>query len=101
MVVMWFLLHWRDVITFALSAVFAWESSDKGVNTHMQSDPTKLHFLMKQFAQKKTEMGSQKKRLVLEKYGGEEHLEAPPRELLLGQSVPYSHLFCTYNILLG
>ena len=67
--------------------VFAWESSDKGVNTHMQSDPTKLHFLMKQFVHRKTEMTDEKKRQVLDKYGGEEHLVAPPRELLLGQSV--------------
>ena len=67
--------------------MFAWESSDKGLNTHMQSDPTKLHFLMKQFAQRKTDMTDQKKRQVLDKYGGEEHFEAPARELLLRQSV--------------
>ena len=49
----------------------------------------------KEFKVKKEDFKSEQQLSVLERYGGEEHLDAPPKELLLAQTehyVEYSRL---------
>jgi len=41
----------------------------------------------KQFKEKKKNFKSDQQQSILEKYGGEEHLDAPPKELLMAQTV--------------
>ena len=67
--------------------VFAWEAYEKGTDAHLQADPTKLALLSKEYKKKKHEYKHSVKQNILDKYGGEEHLEAPSKELLLSQSV--------------
>ncbi len=67
--------------------VFAWEAYEKGADIHLQADPTKLEVLAKQFKEKKEKFKDKQKQSILERYGGEEHLEAPPKQLLMAQSV--------------
>lgn len=67
--------------------VFAWEAYEHGADIHLQADPTKLALLTKEVKQRKEDSKVQAKNSILEKYGGEEHLEAPPKQLLLAQTV--------------
>ncbi|XP_063250895.1 LOW QUALITY PROTEIN: pre-mRNA-splicing factor SLU7-like [Prinia subflava] len=75
-----------DTISMAQTQLFAWEACDKGFEVHLQADPTKLELLYKSFKVKKEDFKAQQKEKILEKYGGQEHLDAPPAELLLVQT---------------
>ena len=75
--------------------MFAWEAYEHGTDIHPLADPTKLEMMHKEFKVKKEDFKSEQQQSVLEKYGGEEHLDAPPKELLLAQTehyVEYSRL---------
>ena len=67
--------------------VFAWETYEHGTDIHPLADPTKLELMHKDFHVKKEDFKDEQQQSVLEKYGGEEHLDAPPKELLLAQTV--------------
>ena len=67
--------------------MFAWEAYEKGVDVHLQADPTKLALLSSEYKKKKEDYKKDLKGSIVDKYGGQEHLEAPPRELLLAQTV--------------
>ena len=57
------------------------------MDVHFQADPTRLELLQKSFEVKKDDFKKSQQNSVLEKYGGLEHLDAPPKELLLAQTV--------------
>lgn len=78
-----------DTITMAQTQLFAWEAYERGSEVHLQADPTKLELLHRSFKVKKEAFKEQQRESILEKYGGEEHLDAPPRELLLAQTEDY------------
>ncbi len=84
-------------------SVFAWEAYEKGAEVHIQADPTKLDILTKEYQRKKEDYKSGLKEGILAKYGGEEHLEAPPKQLLMAQSVSLSVLIdsCRFSIYLN
>jgi len=70
-----------------LVAVFAWEAYEKGTDAHVQADPTKLELLAREFNKRKDTFIESKKESIVTRYGGEEHLDAPPKQLLLAQTV--------------
>ncbi|XP_060576585.1 pre-mRNA-splicing factor SLU7-like [Ruditapes philippinarum] len=78
-----------DAQNFAKKQVFAWEAYEHGSDVHIQADPTKLELLAREVKQRKEDTKVQAKNSILEKYGGEEHLEAPPKQLLLAQTEDY------------
>ncbi|XP_076148679.1 pre-mRNA-splicing factor SLU7 isoform X2 [Alosa pseudoharengus] len=78
-----------DTINMASTQLFAWEAYDKGSEVHLQADPTKLELLHQSFKVKKEDFKQMQKESILERYGGQEHLDAPPRELLLAQTEEY------------
>ncbi|XP_072768604.1 pre-mRNA-splicing factor SLU7 [Nerophis lumbriciformis] len=78
-----------DTITMAQTQMFAWEAYERGSEAHLQADPTKLELLHRSFKVKKEDFKEQQRESILEKYGGQEHLDAPPRELLLAQTEDY------------
>ena len=67
--------------------VFAWESYEHGSDIHPLADPTKLELMHSEFKKKKMSFKNEQQQSILESYGGEEHLDAPPKELLLAQTV--------------
>jgi len=73
--------------------VFAWEAYEKGTDAHVQADPTKLELLAREFNKRKDTFIETKKESIINKYGGEQHLDAPPKQLLLAQTVG---LFANY-----
>ncbi|XP_072383198.1 pre-mRNA-splicing factor Slu7 [Diabrotica undecimpunctata] len=78
-----------DTTNHAKAQLFAWEAYEKGVDVHLLAEPTKLELLKKEYEKKKEEVKSTIQSSVLDKYGGQEHLEAPPKSLLLAQSEVY------------
>lgn len=78
-----------DVKDIASSQLFAWEAYERGADVHLQADPTKLELLHKTYKVKKEGYKEEQKGGILEKYGGAEHLDAPPKELLLAQTEEY------------
>ncbi|KAF6731410.1 Pre-mRNA-splicing factor SLU7 [Oryzias melastigma] len=78
-----------DTIGMAQTQLFAWEAYERGSEVHLQADPTKLELLHRSFKVKKEDFKEEQRETILEKYGGQEHLDAPPRELLLAQTEDY------------
>merc|ERR1712096_288584 len=78
-----------DTVSHAKDTMFAWEAARKGLDVHTLAEPTKLEALRKEYDSKKDEFKSVVKNSILEKYGGQEHLEAPPRELIFAQTEEY------------
>lgn len=68
--------------------LFAWEAYKYNVTVHSQAQPTQLELMHREYHRKQQELVDLKKRKLLEKYGGEEHLNAP-QELLLSQTEVY------------
>ncbi|KAF6199944.1 hypothetical protein GE061_006242 [Apolygus lucorum] len=79
-----------DTLQHSKTQLFAWEAHDRGVDVHPLGEPTKLEILKKQYDEKKDEFKQKGKLDILDKYGGEAHLNAPPRELLLAQTEYYA-----------
>uniref|UniRef100_A0A672TF64 Pre-mRNA-splicing factor SLU7 n=1 Tax=Sinocyclocheilus grahami TaxID=75366 RepID=A0A672TF64_SINGR len=84
-----FVRYSGDTISMAQTQLFAWEAYEKGSEVHLQADPTKLELLHQSYKVKKDDFKEKQKESILEKYGGQEHLDAPPRELLLAQTEEY------------
>ncbi|UJR09489.1 hypothetical protein I4U23_013727 [Adineta vaga] len=78
-----FVRYSGDAKQFAKSQIFAWEATDKGVSIHTQADPTKLELLNKEFHEKKNQFVKTVQQQLVERYGGEEHLNSIPRELVV------------------
>ena len=89
---------------------------DKGVDVHAQANPTQLEYLRKSYRKKKVvrflyylyvERFLQEKHTeslktnVIDKYGGLEHLKAPPKELLLAQTENYVEYSRTGQVIKG
>uniref|UniRef100_A0A7E4URA1 Pre-mRNA-splicing factor SLU7 n=1 Tax=Panagrellus redivivus TaxID=6233 RepID=A0A7E4URA1_PANRE len=78
-----------EVIQANQAQVFAWSARSKGIDVNAMAEPTKLEVLQKNFDKERAEMTETAKKSLIEKYGGEEHLEAPAKELLLAQTEQY------------
>lgn len=90
-----------DTTNHAKAQLFAWEAYEKGVDVHLLAEPTKLELLKKEYEKKKEQIKSTIQSDVLEKYGGEEHLKAPPKSLLLAQSEHYTEYSRSGKIVKG
>lgn len=78
-----------DAQKHSVAQLFAWEAYEKGVDVHLLAEPTKLEMLQKEYNKKKDQFKSQVQERILQRYGGDKHLQAPPKSLLLGQTEDY------------
>jgi len=78
-----------DTSKHAIAQMFAWEAQHAGVDVHLLAEPTKAEKLKVEYVSKKEEIKSSVAESILERYGGKEHLEAPPKALLLAQTEHY------------
>ena len=91
-----------DTVNHAQSQMFAWDAGRKGLEVHALAEPTKLEALKKEYVQKKDTLKDEAKNQILEKYGGEEHMNnAPPRELIFAQSEHYVEYSRTGEVIKG
>ncbi|CAK8698288.1 unnamed protein product [Clavelina lepadiformis] len=96
-----FVRHSGDTGEMAKMQMFAWEAEDKGVDVHLQADPTRLEMLQKSFDVRKEGFKNSQRDSILAKYGGIEHLDAPPKELLLAQTEDYVEYSRQGNVIKG
>lgn len=69
--------------------LFAWQSESRGHDVHLQSNPTAAALAHKEFLAKKDVLKETSAASILDRYGGEEFLQAAPRELRAGQDEGY------------
>ncbi|GMK53973.1 hypothetical protein CspeluHIS016_0105590 [Cutaneotrichosporon spelunceum] len=81
--------------------LFAWQSAQRGHNVNMHSNPTAGELLHREFNEKRNVLKDTTKQSILEKYGGEEHLERLPAELLGGQTEHYVEYSRTGQVIKG
>ncbi|XP_059617216.1 pre-mRNA-splicing factor Slu7 [Phlebotomus argentipes] len=90
-----------DTQKHSKAQLFAWEAYGKGVDVHILAEPTKLELLKNEYEKKKEQFKSQVKDTILERYGGEEHLQVPPKALLLAQTEEYVEYSRTGKVIKG
>ncbi|XP_012533016.1 pre-mRNA-splicing factor Slu7 [Monomorium pharaonis] len=78
-----------DTQQHANAQLFAWDAHEKGVDVHLLAEPTKLELLKQEYDKKRDELKDKARDSVIERYGGDEHLKAPPKALLLAQTEHY------------
>lgn len=66
-----------DAVNLAQTQMFAWDASAKSGTDelHPQANPSQVELLKKKFQKKSMDLAVQKKRKVLDKYGGQEYLD--------------------------
>ena len=84
-----FVRYSGDTSSMAQTQMFAWEAKEKGTDVHLQADPTRLELLQKSFDIRKEDFEKDRRDSVIKRYGGVEHFDAPPKELLLAQTEDY------------
>ncbi|KAJ3148280.1 mRNA splicing protein [Geranomyces variabilis] len=95
-------LRWTgDAPNLGKLQAFAWQAEDRGKSVHMQANPTQAALLYDQYQDKKGAVSEKVKNSILAQYGGEEHLAAPPKELLLAQSEQYVEYSQTGRVIKG
>lgn len=96
-----FVRYTGDAPKMANLQLFAWQAYDKGTDVHLQANPTQGELLHREYLQKKDKLKDTSKDSILAKYGGEEHLDAPPKELLLAQTETYVEYSRTGRVIKG
>ena len=65
-----------DAVQLAETQLFAWDATEKGLEEiHPQANPSQAELLKKKFKSKSADLKLQKKKAVLDKYGGAEYLD--------------------------
>ncbi|KAJ1544546.1 mRNA splicing protein, partial [Cladochytrium tenue] len=81
---------------------FAWEAAERGnQDVNISANPTQGELLFKEYTKKKEKVSATQKDSILERYGGAEHLDAPPKELLLAQTESYVEYSQTGRVIRG
>jgi pre-mRNA-processing factor SLU7 len=68
---------------------YAQQANEKGQLVHMEAAPSQLELIHRQFTEKKKILQQTERQQILAKYGGEEFLQAPAKELIFGQTEAY------------
>jgi len=71
-----------DAVELADTQLFAWDAAQKGGigEIHPQANPSQAEVLKKKFKTKSADLKAQRKKAVLDKYGGEEYLDATDKQ---------------------
>lgn len=86
-----FIRNSGDTTQLAKTELFAWEAEQKGgVELHPQATPSQVEFMRRQFEEKKKTLEKNLKQQLFDKYGGQQHMQAPPVDMLLAQSENYT-----------
>ena len=96
-----FLRYGGDVSHVSQLQSFAWEAEKRSKDLHIQANPTQAELMFKQYQSKKGQFSESQKQSILARYGGEEHLDAPPKELLLAQTENYVEYSQTGRVIKG
>lgn len=78
-----------DTLAMQRLQLFAWQAEARGNDIHLQANPTVNEKQFREFQEKKEKLRESTKGSILEKYGGAEHFDSVPKELLTGQTENY------------
>ncbi|CAO1615663.1 unnamed protein product [Jaminaea pallidilutea] len=78
-----------DSVAMQRLQLFAWQAESRGNDLHLQANPTVNEKQFREFQDKKEKLRQTTKGSILDKYGGAEHFDSVPKELLSGQSENY------------
>jgi pre-mRNA-processing factor SLU7 len=78
-----------DAAKLAALQMYEMEAFDKGQNMQMNADPTTVEMMNRIYREKKEKLKDTRSNKILDKYGGQQHMEAPPKELLFAQTESY------------
>lgn len=78
-----------DAAKLAALQMYELEAFDKGQNMQMNADPTTVEMMNRIYREKKAKLKDTRSNKILDKYGGQQHLEPPPKELLFAQTENY------------
>ncbi|CBQ69368.1 related to step II splicing factor SLU7 [Sporisorium reilianum SRZ2] len=78
-----------DAGALANLQLFSWQAEARGNDLNLQANPTANERQYREFQQRKDKLRDETKGSILDKYGGAEHFDALPRELLTGQTEQY------------
>ncbi|EOD41716.1 hypothetical protein EMIHUDRAFT_414359, partial [Emiliania huxleyi CCMP1516] len=78
-----------DAVQMAQLQLYEFEAYEKGQSMQMNADPTTVEMMNKIYREKKEKLKDTRSNKILEKYGGQQHLAAPPKELLFAQTEDY------------
>ncbi|KAG8822125.1 mRNA splicing protein [Serendipita sp. 399] len=84
-----FLRSTGDAIAAQKLQVFAWQASEKGNDVDLHANPTAGEIYHQEYQQKQEKNKAATQVSILDKYGGGEYLQKPPKELLMGQTESY------------
>ena len=84
-----FIRHSGDAVELARTQVLCWDMQARGESIDLISNPSQMALMKKVFTEKKSILEETKKKALLAKYGGEEHLKPVDPRLALGQSEAY------------
>ncbi|KAJ8661785.1 hypothetical protein O0I10_002593 [Lichtheimia ornata] len=96
-----FVRYTGETSSMAKTQLFAWQAADRGSEVHLQANPTQVAILHKEYESKKDKVRDSTQKSILARYGGEEHLAAPPKELLMAQNENYVEYSRTGRIIKG
>ncbi|XP_054168384.1 pre-mRNA-splicing factor SLU7-like [Oppia nitens] len=78
-----------DTTEVSKTQLFAWQAVDRGLDIHLQAEPTKTELVKKQIDSKKENVKEQFRQSIIDKYGGKEHLQTLEPQLMFGQTDIY------------
>jgi len=78
-----------DAVQMAELQLYEFEAFDKGQNMQLNADPTTIEMMNRIYREKKEKLKDTRSNKILDKYGGQQHMEAPPKELLFAQTEGY------------
>ncbi|KNC82086.1 hypothetical protein SARC_05615 [Sphaeroforma arctica JP610] len=96
-----FIRYTGDAKKVAAMQLFAWNKSERGENVHVQALPTATESLLKTERTHVDEAKEKEQQSIIERYGGAKYLDAPPQELLLGQTEHYVEYDRSGNVVKG
>lgn len=96
-----FVRHSGDANDAQKLQLFAWQAEQRGNIVHANSNPTQAMLIYKDYLERKEQLKDTSKTSILDKYGGEEHLQSIPKELLSGQSENYVEYSRTGQLIKG
>lgn len=96
-----FVRYTGEVNKVSNAQVFAWQAADKGIDIHLQAQPTKTEIVQKEFEIKKKEYEDRISKYITHNYGDPEKQAKPSRDLQLEQSEHYVEYSRTGKIIKG
>lgn len=96
-----FVRYTGEVNKVSKAQVFAWQAADKGIDIHLQAQPTKTEIVQKEFEIKKKDYEDRISKYIAHNYGEPEKQARPARELQLEQSEHYVEYSRTGKIVKG